>query len=104
MSNLNMPKVIHVHVYEDYLPHFEDQGKVWRVSDHKPPFKFECETTPWVRKDLVDELIEAVNDKTIAHVALMVGEETHQEFSAASEREVSAIAAIRSGPTPKRSE
>ena len=55
----DMPRVIHVHVYEDYLPHFEDQGKVWRVSDHKPPVDIDCHTTPWVDKTLVDELIEA---------------------------------------------
>jgi len=54
------PRVIHVHVYEDYLPHFEDQGKVWRVTDHTPPADIDRGTTAWVDKALVDELIKTL--------------------------------------------
>jgi len=60
----DMPRVIHVHVYEDYLPHFEDQGKVWRVSDHKPPVDIDCHTTPWVDKALVDDLMKAIDRRS----------------------------------------
>lgn len=56
------PRVIHVHVYEDYLPHFEDQGKVWRVTDHTSPADIDRGTTAWVDKTLVDELIETIRN------------------------------------------
>ena len=60
----DMPRVIHVHVYEDYLPHFEDQGKVWRVTDHTPPADIDRGTTAWVDKTLVDKLMEAIKRRS----------------------------------------
>ena len=51
--------------------------------------------TSYTRTDLVDELIEVVRDKTIANVAFMAGEGTHEEFTVTSKRVVAAIAAIR---------
>ena len=88
----DMPRVIHaVKKMVDQDNGFSIEYRDWW------PIKIHEAATSYTRTDLVGELIEAVRDKTIANVALMVGEGTHEEFTVTSKRVQAAIAALQQG-------
>ena len=85
----DMPRVIHA------CKTTIDQGNGFSIEYRDWwPIKIHEAATSYTRTDLVDELIEVVRDKTIANVAFMAGEGTHEEFTVTSKRVVAAIAAI----------
>jgi len=56
----DLPEIILIYVYEDFIPFVSETVKQLRVSDHTPPPDIDCELSKWIRQDLHQKSLDEV--------------------------------------------